>query len=63
MKTKIKGLYLDSPKKNLSSGRLDLNDLLQRNKEKQKAERHLNRVIVLSATAVALFVIVIVSYF
>ena len=63
MKTKTKGLYFDSPKKDFSSGRLDLNDLLQRNKEKQKAEKHLNRVIVLSATAVALFVVVIVSYF
>ena len=59
----IKSLYFDSAKKDQSSGRLDVNDLLQRNKEKEKAEKHLNRVIVLSATAVALFVVVIVSYF
>ena len=63
MKTQIKSLYFDSAKKDQSSGRLDVNDLLQRNKEKEKAEKRLNRVIVLSATAVALFVVVIVSYF
>ena len=63
MESKTKSLYFDSAKKDQSSGRLDVNDLLQRNKEKEKAEKQLNRIIVLSATVVALFVVVIVSYF
>jgi len=63
VESKTKSLYFDSAKKDHGNGRLDVNDLLQRNKEKEKAEKQLNRIIVLSATVVALFVVVIVSYF
>ena len=61
MKTEIKSLYFDSAKKDQSSGRLDVNDLLKKREEEKQIDKKNNIIIVSGLVAVIGVAVIIVS--